>query len=68
MAHFMALWEAWERAMAQGSNIDDSEFHTIILGSMPQKWSIYVSTLYEQKASADVVARLAMHDATLAHH
>jgi len=35
---------------------------------MPGEWSIYVSTLYKQKTSVDVIARLAMHDATIAHH
>ena len=54
--HFAVLREAWERAIGHGSKIDDSEFHTIILGSMPREWSIYISTLYEQKTSVDVIA------------
>ena len=66
--HFAVLRKAWERAIGQGSKINDSEFRTIILGSMPREWSIYISTLYEQKTSADVIARLTMHDATIARH
>ena len=54
--HFAILREAWERAIGQGRKIDDLEFRTIILGSMPMEWSIYISTLYEQKTSADVIA------------
>ena len=54
--HFAVLREAWERAIGQGSKIDDLEFCTIILGSMPREWPIYISTLYEQKTSADVIA------------
>ena len=54
--HFAVLKEAWERAIGQGSKINDLEFHTIILGPMPREWLIYISTLYEQKTSVDIIA------------
>jgi hypothetical protein len=54
--------------MAQGSKINDSDFQIIILGSLPAEWSSYISTLYEQKFSAEVIAKLTMHDTTPACH
>ena len=66
ITHFAVLREAWERAIRQGSKIDDLEFFTIILGSMPREWLIYISILYEQKTSMDIIAQLTMHDVIIA--
>jgi hypothetical protein len=64
--HIKALRTAWNKLNAQGGKMADSDFRIIILSSMPKEWTIFITTLYSTKTSADVIIQLKMYDNILA--
>jgi hypothetical protein len=65
--HIRALRTAWNRYNAQGGTMSDSDFHIVVLASMPKKWTVFVTTLYSLKTSAKIIVQLKMHDDILSH-
>ena len=43
--HFCVLQKAWKRYNDQGGRMDDTDFHMVVLASMPREWMIFISTL-----------------------
>jgi hypothetical protein len=68
LAHWARMREGWAKINAQGGNMDDTTFHTIIIASMPKEWDIIIGTLFVLKTSKEVIAHLTLYDTTLTHH
>ena len=68
LAHISDLRTKWTKANAAGANIEDTDFHMILLSSLPTSWDSLIATLYDAKSLADIITRLTMHWSRLTHN
>jgi gag-polypeptide of LTR copia-type len=45
IANFATLWTIWEDLAAMGQSVNENDFYTIILGSLPGSYNPYISTV-----------------------
>ncbi|KAH0584868.1 hypothetical protein H2248_008146 [Termitomyces sp. 'cryptogamus'] len=60
-AHFKAMQTAWARENDQGAGINDRQFHTYLIKSMPVLWVAVTGSLLHEGMSAEVIVWLTTH-------
>ncbi|KAG6851779.1 hypothetical protein C0991_006215, partial [Blastosporella zonata] len=60
-AHLANLHVKHQRANAVGANISNTDFHEIIIMSLPASWDNIISTLHTYTTSIDTIIQLKLH-------
>ncbi|KNZ81001.1 hypothetical protein J132_03295, partial [Termitomyces sp. J132] len=61
LKHVKDLREKWKSATKKGANIDNKNFRTILIASLPESWNAIVAGVYSKTESKDVIAALTTH-------